>query len=76
MAMATKKVASKPKPSTAATGTVKGTTVMKMPQSMTAGAVSQGIYLYANDAWAQRYFDPNDLHSVERILFGQPGASK
>jgi hypothetical protein len=74
MAMATKKAAVAKKIATAAskaaTGTVVGTTVTKMPSSMTAAATSQGIYLYANDVWAQRYFDPNDLHSVERELFG------
>jgi hypothetical protein len=69
-AMAVKKVAAKTPAPTAATGTVVGTTVTKMPSSQTAGAAAQGIYLYANDAWAQRYFDDNDLHSVERQLFG------
>jgi hypothetical protein len=68
MAMATKKAAAPA--STAATGTVTGTTVTKMPASLTAAATAQAIYLYTNDVWAQRYFDPNDLHSLERELFG------
>jgi hypothetical protein len=68
MTLATKKAAVPA--STAATGTVIGTKVTQMPQSLAAGAISQGIFLYTNDLWAQRYFDPNDLHSVERELFG------
>ena len=68
MALTTKKPAAPA--STAATGTVTGTKVTQMPQSLAAGAKAQGIYLYTNDTWALRYFDPNDLHSVERVLFG------
>jgi hypothetical protein len=68
MALAKKKAAAPA--STAATGIVTGTTVTQIPQSLAAGAIAQGIYLYTNDVWAQRYFDPNDLHSVERELFG------
>ena len=26
--------------------------------------------LYTTDTWSKRYFDPNDLHFVERELFG------
>jgi len=32
-------------------------------------AVSAGWFLATNDAWAQKYFDTNDLHSVDRQLF-------
>jgi hypothetical protein len=28
------------------------------------------LYLYNNDSWAKRYFDENDLHCEDRILFG------
>ncbi|MDR3693749.1 phospholipase D-like domain-containing protein [Mucilaginibacter sp.] len=28
------------------------------------------LYLYNNDSWAKRYFDANDLHCEDRILFG------
>jgi len=28
------------------------------------------MYLYADDAWSQRYFNPGDLHCLDRELFG------
>jgi phosphatidylserine/phosphatidylglycerophosphate/cardiolipin synthase-like enzyme len=28
------------------------------------------LQLYDNDSWAKRYFDPNDLHFEDRVLFG------
>jgi phosphatidylserine/phosphatidylglycerophosphate/cardiolipin synthase-like enzyme len=31
---------------------------------------SAAMNLYANDTWAQRYFDKNDLYCEDRILFG------
>jgi phospholipase D-like protein len=40
-----------------------------MPQSLEKAAVQAGMFLYTNDAWSLRYFDPNDLHSLERQLF-------
>jgi hypothetical protein len=42
----------------------------KMPASLEKAASQAGIYLYTNDAWSLRYFDPNDLHFLERKLFG------
>jgi hypothetical protein len=33
-------------------------------------AVSAGWFLSTNDKWVKPYFDPNDLHSVDRNLFG------
>ena len=33
-------------------------------------AASAGWFLSTNDEWAGKYFDPNDLHSVDRQLFG------
>jgi hypothetical protein len=44
--------------------------VVKLPQSLTAAATQAGIYLYTNDAWSQRYFNPGDLHCLDRELFG------
>ncbi len=32
-------------------------------------AVSAGWFLGTNDTWVQKYFDPKDLHSVDRQLF-------
>jgi hypothetical protein len=29
-----------------------------------------GWFLSTDDKWAQKFFDPNDLHSVDRQLFG------
>ena len=28
------------------------------------------LNLYTNDSWAKRYFDANDLHNTDRVLFG------
>ena len=33
-------------------------------------AASAGWFLSTNDKWTEKYFDPNDLHSVDRQLFG------
>jgi hypothetical protein len=44
--------------------------VMQIPQSLEKAATQAGVFLYTNDAWSLRYFDPNDLHSLERKLFG------
>lgn len=35
-----------------------------------AAAVAAGWFLGTTDQWAEKYFDPNDLHSVDRRLFG------
>ncbi len=32
-------------------------------------AVSAGWFLGTDDTWAQKYFDPKDLHSIDRQLF-------
>ena len=32
-------------------------------------AVSAGWFLGTSDAWAHKYFDPHDLHFVDRELF-------
>jgi PLD-like domain len=44
--------------------------VTEIPQSLDKAATKAGMFLYTNDAWSLRYFDPNDLHSLERKLFG------
>ena len=46
------------------------TKITQMPQSLEKAATQAGMFLYTNDAWSLRYFDPNDLHSLERKLFG------
>jgi hypothetical protein len=44
--------------------------VTAVPASQHQAAVSAGMFLYTDDAWSLRYFDPNDLHCTERKLFG------
>jgi phosphatidylserine/phosphatidylglycerophosphate/cardiolipin synthase-like enzyme len=38
--------------------------------AMSAKTDHATLYLYNNDSWAKRYFDPNDLHYTDRELFG------
>lgn len=56
-----------------ATGSSKATgsrtKVMQIPQSLEKAAKQAGMFLYTNDTWSLRYFDPKDLHSSERKLF-------
>lgn len=44
--------------------------VTEQPASPHQAAVSSGMFLYTDDAWSLRYFDPKDLHCTERKLFG------
>ena len=44
--------------------------IIHQPQSKQAAAVQAGIFLQTNDAWSEVYFDPSDLHFLERELFG------
>jgi hypothetical protein len=44
--------------------------VSAQPQSKQKAAVQAGMFLYTDDAWSKAYFNPNDLHNVERVLFG------
>lgn len=44
--------------------------VAKQPQVMDKAAVAQAMFLYGDDTWAQAYFDQNDLHFLEREVFG------
>jgi hypothetical protein len=55
---------------TAAKGSGRRTKVTEIPQSLEKAATQAGMFLYTNDAWSLRYFDPNDLHWLERQLFG------
>jgi phosphatidylserine/phosphatidylglycerophosphate/cardiolipin synthase-like enzyme len=44
---------------------------LKPPQaSRTRAAVEAGWFLSTDDGWAAKYFDPSDLHQVDRRLFG------
>jgi len=43
----------------------------KQPQSMQQAANQVGMFLHTDDAWSLAYFDDNDLHHLERELFGK-----
>ena len=40
------------------------------PADKQKAASAAGWFLDGTDQWVQKYFDPNDLHSVDRQLFG------
>lgn len=63
---ATKKAAAKAKTATSRLKPL----VTAVPASKPQAAVSAGMFLYTDDAWSLRYFDPKDLHCTERKLFG------
>jgi hypothetical protein len=44
--------------------------VAQQPQSKQQAALEAGMFLQTTDAWSETYFDPNDLHFLERQLFG------
>lgn len=44
--------------------------VTKQPRSKQAAAEKNGMFLYTNDSWSTRCFDPNDLHFLDREVFG------
>ena len=44
--------------------------ISKQPQSKQQAAVQHGMFLHTDDAWSLAYFNSNDLHCVERELFG------
>ena len=70
---AKKRVAKAPKPqapTTPAAAPSTGATVTRQPQVKQQAAVASGMFLYTDDAWSLRYFNPNDLHSKEREVFG------
>lgn len=44
--------------------------VAAQPQFKQQAAIQSGMFLYTNDNWSNAYFNDNDLHSLERKLFG------
>jgi hypothetical protein len=64
------KPATKQAPAPAIVGQVQNGMVNKQPQVKEQAAVAHAMFLYTDDAWAQRYFDQNDLHFLEREVFG------
>jgi len=60
----------KPASTADAQGEVSGGIVDKQPQVKDQAAVAREMFLYVDDAWAQQYFDQNDLHFLEREVFG------
>ena len=59
-------VKTKPASAAAAQGHISNGMVDKQPQVKQQAAVANGMFLYTDDAWSLRYFDPNDLHFKER----------
>lgn len=43
----------------------------KLPANKSQAALDAQWFLPTNDKWTKSYFDPSDLHYVERILFSQ-----
>ena len=62
--------ARKPASASAAKAKGSGAPINKQPQVKEQAAVANGMFLYTDDAWSQRYFDQNDLHFKEREVFG------
>jgi hypothetical protein len=44
--------------------------VTAQPQSKQQAAVQAEMFLYTDDAWSNAYFNEDDLHCMERKLFG------
>jgi hypothetical protein len=44
--------------------------IQKQPRSKRQAAISAGMYLSTDDSWTNPYFNPKDLHCMERELFG------
>jgi hypothetical protein len=65
-----KKAVKKATLASAAKGKVSGGKVAKQPQVKQQAAVAHAMFLYTDDAWSLRYFDQNDLHFLEREVFG------
>lgn len=64
---ARKKTAKKSRKASRASAQVPAT---GQPQSKAQAAPAAGVFLHTDDAWSLAYFDPNDLHNLERKLFG------
>jgi hypothetical protein len=69
-AMKANKAVKKATPASAAKGKVSGGKVAKQPQVKQQAAIAHAMFLYTDDAWSLRYFDQNDLHFLEREVFG------
>lgn len=67
---ASKSVKTKQVSASVAKGDVEDGMVDKQPQVKEQAAVAHAMFLFVDDAWAQRYFDQNDLHFLEREVFG------
>ncbi len=44
--------------------------VTKQPQSKEKAAAKAGMFLHTDDSWSAAYFNAQDLHCMERELFG------
>jgi len=64
------KTAAKKTTPASAEGKVSSGKVAKQPQVKQQAAVAHAMFLYTDDAWSLRYFDQNDLHFLEREVFG------
>jgi hypothetical protein len=67
---ARKSVTTKQPSTSVVKGKVAGGMVDKQPEVKETAAVAHAMFLYTDDAWALRYFDQNDLHFLEREVFG------
>jgi hypothetical protein len=56
--------------STARSSTAGKPLVGKQPQSKKQAAIEAGMFLHTTDAWSAAYFISDDLHYMERELFG------
>jgi hypothetical protein len=65
-----RKAVSKETSASAVQGKVISGKVARQPQVKQQAAVAHAMFLYTDDAWSLRYFDPNDLHFLEREVFG------
>jgi hypothetical protein len=65
-----KKAVQKTAATSATKGKVSGGKVVKQPQVKQDAAVANAVFLRTDDAWSQPYFDQNDLHFLEREVFG------
>jgi phospholipase D-like protein len=43
--------------------------------SRTGAAEDAGWFLSTTDSWVAKYYDPSDLHQVDRLLFGPEGSA-
>jgi len=64
---APKKTAVKP---AASSSTTKTPLLSTQPRSTKDAAAQAGMFLSTDDTWSAAYFDDDDLHSIERELFG------